>query len=173
MATKGVGTRSRPSSPLQLGVSDPEQILKTTRKIKRSQSSPALCNPDQIDLLSPFSFAKEEEQDSSWLKPTIPVSNFQIFTDPQSFKKAKTLSPGKIPLFQFKVNKRPFQPSTSLVNKSFLATNPSSLTMVAQQPPLDMMDRMVAARYAPLVLAQPLNALPGKDYQKYLPRFNG
>ena len=35
------------------------------------------------------------------------------------------------------------------------------------------MDRMVAARYAPLVLPQPLNALPGGDYKKYLPRFNG
>ena len=32
---------------------------------------------------------------------------------------------------------------------------------------------MVAARYAPLVLPQPLNALPGGDYQKYLPSFNG
>ena len=93
MATKGVGTRSRPSSPLQLGVSDPEHILKIARKIKRSQSSPALCNPDQLDISSPFSVLKEEEQDSSWLKPTIHVSNFQIFTDPQSLKKAKTLSP--------------------------------------------------------------------------------
>ena len=82
VATKGVGTRSRPNSPLHLGVSDPEQILKTTRKIKRSHSSPALCNPDQTDLVSPFSFAKEEEQDSSWLKSTILVSNFQIFTGP-------------------------------------------------------------------------------------------
>ena len=45
--------------------------------------------------------------------------------------------------------------------------------MAAQQPPLDMMDRMVAARYAPLVLPQPLNALPGGDFQKYFPRFNG
>ena len=45
--------------------------------------------------------------------------------------------------------------------------------MVAKNQPLDMMDRMVAARYAPLVLPQPLNALPGGDYQKYLPRFNG
>ena len=65
VATKGVGTRSRPSSPLHLGVSDPEQILKKARKIKRSQSSPALCNLDQIDLLSPFYVSKEEEQDSS------------------------------------------------------------------------------------------------------------
>ena len=32
---------------------------------------------------------------------------------------------------------------------------------------------MVAARYAPLVFPQPLNALPGGDYQKYIPRFNG
>ena len=45
--------------------------------------------------------------------------------------------------------------------------------MAAQQPPLDMMDRMVVARYAPLVLPQPLNALPGGDYQKYLDSFNG
>ena len=45
--------------------------------------------------------------------------------------------------------------------------------MAAQNQPLDMMDRMVAARYAPLVLPQPLNALPSGDYQKYLPRFNG
>ena len=48
--------------------------------------------------------------------------------------------------------------------------------MARQQPPQqpsDMMDRMVVARYAPLVLPHPLNALPGGDYQKYLPRFNG
>ena len=43
-------------SPLQLGVLDPEQILKTARKIKKPQSSLALCNPDQLDLSSPFLF---------------------------------------------------------------------------------------------------------------------
>ena len=43
--------------------------------------------------------------------------------------------------------------------------------MVGQ--PLDMMDRMVASRYAPLVIPQPLNAFPAGDYQKYSPRFNG
>ena len=43
--------------------------------------------------------------------------------------------------------------------------------MVAQ--PLDYMDHIVAARYAPLVMPPPLHALPGGDYQKYLPRFNG
>ena len=43
---------------------------------------------------------------------------------------------------------------------------------MASQPP-DYMDRIVDARYAPLVLPQPLYALPGGDYQKYLPRLNG
>ena len=129
MATKGIRTRSRPSSPLQLGVSDPEQILKSTRKIKRSQSSPTLCNPDQLDISSPFSVLKGEEQDSSWLKPTIPVSNFQVFTDPQYFKKAKTLSPGKIPLFHLKFGKTPFQPRSSQV---FSSPKPVNLKMVAQ-----------------------------------------
>ena len=81
MATKGVGTRNKPSSPLQLGVLDPEQILKIARRIRRSQSSPALCNPDQLDI--------SEEETSPWLKPIITVSNFQVFTDPQSFKKVK------------------------------------------------------------------------------------
>ena len=44
---------------------------------------------------------------------------------------------------------------------------------MAVQQPLDMMDRMVATRYAPLILPQPLNALPGGYYQKYFPRLNG
>ena len=35
------------------------------------------------------------------------------------------------------------------------------------------MDAMVAARYAPLVFPQPLNALPGGDQKKYIPIFNG
>ena len=35
------------------------------------------------------------------------------------------------------------------------------------------MDRIVVAKYAPLVFPQLLNAPLGGDYQKYLPRFNG
>ena len=43
---------------------------------------------------------------------------------------------------------------------------------MAIQPP-DYMDRIVEEMYAPLLLPHPLNALPGGDYKKYLPRFNG
>ena len=35
------------------------------------------------------------------------------------------------------------------------------------------MEMIVAARYAPLVLPQPLNPLPPGDYLKYLPMFTG
>ena len=35
------------------------------------------------------------------------------------------------------------------------------------------MQAIIIARYAPLVLPQSLNAFPGSDYFKYLPRFNG
>ena len=137
VATKGVGTRNRPSSPLQLGVSDPEQILKTARKIRRSQSSPALCNPDQLDSSSPLYVLKRKEETSPWLKPIIPVSNFQVFTAPQSFKKEKIISLGKIPLFHLKFGKTPFRPSSSQVFPSPKLVN---LKMAAQNPPLDMMD---------------------------------
>jgi hypothetical protein len=35
------------------------------------------------------------------------------------------------------------------------------------------MDAIVATRYAPLVLPQPMNALPTRDYLKYMPKFTG
>ena len=39
--------------------------------------------------------------------------------------------------------------------------------------PQNRMDAIMAARYAPLVLEQPLNNLLGCDYLKYLPGFYG
>ena len=147
MATRGVGNRNIPTSPLQLGVADPERLFKTARKIRRSQSLPALCDPDQLGGSSHSAVLGKEEA-SPWLKPIIPNSSFQVFTNPQSFIKAKTASPGKIPLFQLKVGKNPFQPSSSQTSSSSKSISPK---MASQNQPIDMMDRMVAARYAPLV----------------------
>jgi hypothetical protein len=45
--------------------------------------------------------------------------------------------------------------------------------MVGENPPINRMDAIVAARYAPLVLSQPTNALPVGDYLKYMPKFTG
>jgi hypothetical protein len=35
------------------------------------------------------------------------------------------------------------------------------------------MEIIIAARYAPLVFPNTLNAMPTKDYQKYMPKFSG
>jgi hypothetical protein len=37
----------------------------------------------------------------------------------------------------------------------------------------NMMDSIVVARYSLLVLPQPMNALPVRDYLKYMPKFTG
>jgi hypothetical protein len=45
--------------------------------------------------------------------------------------------------------------------------------MAGSNPPRNIMDTIVDARYAPLVLPQPMNALPVGDYLKYMPKFTG
>jgi hypothetical protein len=45
--------------------------------------------------------------------------------------------------------------------------------MVGENPPRTRMEAIIAARYAPLVLPQPLNALPMDGYLKKLPKFMG
>jgi hypothetical protein len=45
--------------------------------------------------------------------------------------------------------------------------------MEGADPPRNIMDAIVTARYAPLVLPQPINALPTRDYLKYMPKFTG
>ena len=44
--------------------------------------------------------------------------------------------------------------------------------MVGQQA-LTKIERIVAASYGPLVLPVPLNAMPARDYQEYMPMFTG
>jgi hypothetical protein len=45
--------------------------------------------------------------------------------------------------------------------------------MAGANPPWNRMDAIMAARYAPLVLPQPMNALPIGYYLKYMPKFTG
>lgn len=44
--------------------------------------------------------------------------------------------------------------------------------MVGQQA-LTKIERIIAARYGPLVLPVPLNSMPVGDYQEYMPKFIG
>jgi hypothetical protein len=64
---------------------------------------------------------------------------------------------------------------------STLASNPVSIhvspinlqILIIQVMVVNMMDVIIAARYAPLVLHVGLHALPATNYMKYLPRYNG
>jgi len=72
----------------------------------------------------------------------------------------------------------PFSPrNTAPVPHVQTPSPPSSPTihipMAGSNPPRKRMDDIVAARYAPLVLPQPMNSLPVGDYLKYIPKFTG
>jgi ribonuclease HI len=48
-----------------------------------------------------------------------------------------------------------------------------SITKTVMAAPLTRMEQILANRYAPLVLPNPLSAMPTGDYQKYMPKFTG
>jgi hypothetical protein len=50
---------------------------------------------------------------------------------------------------------------------------PPNIPMAGANPPLNRMDAIVAAIYAPLILPHPMNPLPAGDYLKYMPKFTG
>jgi hypothetical protein len=50
---------------------------------------------------------------------------------------------------------------------------PPNIPMAGANPPMNRMDAIVAARYAPLILPHPVNPLPAGDYLKYMPKFTG
>jgi hypothetical protein len=49
----------------------------------------------------------------------------------------------------------------------------SPLIVMAAPPPLTKMQQILAARYAPLILPNPISAMPMGDYEKYMPKFTG
>ena len=60
------------------------------------------------------------------------------------------------------------QPSVIQSSNTLLVTT----TMAGPQAPTKM-ERIIAARYGPLILTTPLNALPTGEYQRYMPKFTG
>jgi hypothetical protein len=50
---------------------------------------------------------------------------------------------------------------------------PPNIPMVGENPPITRMEAIIATKYAPLLLPQPLNALPIDGYLKQLPKFTG
>jgi hypothetical protein len=104
-----------------------------------------------------FSVAKEEET-SSPLQP-IPYSSK---THPSAVK--TEIPPSYIP----------FSPKLHIVKSSSPPCSPTvQNTMAGANALRNRMDAIVATRYSPLILPQPMNSLPTRDYLKYMPKFTG
>ena len=56
MASKKIGTQGNPSSPLNPGVSDPEQLLKEARRNLVSTSSEKFKQPATLEIPESVSF---------------------------------------------------------------------------------------------------------------------
>jgi hypothetical protein len=68
----------------------------------------------------------------------------------------------------------PFPPRSSTpISPTRTHSPPPHIPMAGANPPRNIMDTILAARYAPLILNQPLNALPAGGYLKQLPKFTG
>ena len=188
MASKRIGIRGNPSSPLNPGVSDSEQILKEARKILSSTSSGKFKHPSTLEILEssqfllptfdPHSEKGKEELDSLFTPSQFEY--FQVFTNPLLYEEVKAkalqidnhfLFTSHIPFtekvlpYQPKISNFPLSSKQPITNQS----NSSSTTSISPRPKMageamDYMDRIVAATYAPLVMPQPLHALLRGDY---------
>jgi hypothetical protein len=68
----------------------------------------------------------------------------------------------------------PFSPKLHTVKSPSPPCSPRIQNpMVGANPPRNRMDAIVASRYAPLILPQPMNSLPIGDYLKYMLKFTG
>jgi hypothetical protein len=104
---------------------------------------------------------KEEEA-------SFPLDHIPYSSKTQPFPLKTETSPSKIPpspKFQaiVVIVKTPSPPCSPTVH------NP----MAGANLPRNRMDSIVADRYAPLVLPQPMNSLPARDYLKYMPKLTG
>jgi hypothetical protein len=115
-----------------------------------------------------FKFAVTKEEGTS-VFVEFPPPSFK--TQPISVKSEipppYTLSFPKLPVIQ----------TASLLVKSpptpIIQNPPFPNQMAVVNPPENIMDAIVVAWYAPLMLPQPMNALPIGDYLKYMPKFTG
>ena len=97
MASKNIGTRGNPASPLNPGVSDPEQLLKEVRRNLISTSLEKFKQPTALEIpesssipvpsFNPHSEKGKEELDL--LFTPSQVDNFRIFTNHLLSEKVK------------------------------------------------------------------------------------
>ena len=90
MASKRIGTRGNPSSPLNPGVLNHEQILKEARQRLSSTSSEKFKHPSSLEILESSFFpvpsfdphSEKGKEELDLLFTPSQIDNFQVFTNP-------------------------------------------------------------------------------------------
>jgi hypothetical protein len=163
MAPRKIPTRSHPDPRPSTAVDNPEQLLKRKTSVScsvnpshlhRSPSSPGRLsvfqNPD-LELIAPRKLGRTQSE--AFASKLIFYSSMLQPRTPEAVS----------PTLKWGVNA---STPHSLSSPSSPVTTPPAVQAVLP-PPLPIM----AARYAPLVLAAPLHAMP-QDYQTRLPQFD-
>jgi hypothetical protein len=101
---------------------------------------------------------------------TPPPVRVTGFTERETFAPSSPLSFSPNPLL-FPFSLESSVPVSPVRTRSPPISPPPIIPMAGANPPRNRMDSIVVARYAPLVLPQPMNALPAGDYLKYMPKF--
>ena len=132
LASKTFWTRANPTSPLHPEISDPQHILRDSRKTLSSTSSTIFQYPSSIDIPdhsqqaspspNPEPEKGKEEQDLAFHIRVTQLDNFQVYTNPLSSKKFKNdfLHSGG---FSLKYQLTPYTPLTSRIPFHQLKSN--------------------------------------------------
>jgi hypothetical protein len=200
VASRGRHTRSNPHLPLVTPDEDLEAVRRKGKRAAKGVSADEKGNTPSPSVRTPLSDSQFPSRPSSEVSrflnfgsvpaefsPPGLVSEGEILVTPLSggftTPPLTTTAPQREPLaYSSPLDFSLFSPS-SPVRTSFSSSPvgtpspPSSpllnIPMAGVNPPPNRMDAIVAARYAPLVLPQPLNPLPAGDYLKYMPKFSG
>jgi hypothetical protein len=200
VASRGRHTRSNPHLPLATPEEDLEAVRRKGKGAAKEDSVDEKGNTPSPSVRTPFSDFQPPGRISSEVShflnfgsvpaefsPPGLVSEGEIlvtplsggFTTPPLITTAPQRgppahsSPLDFSLFPPSSPVRTSFPSSPVHTPSPPSPPPFNIPMAGVNPPPNRMDAIVAARYAPLILPQPLNPLPAGDYLKYMPKFSG
>jgi hypothetical protein len=158
--------RSHPQLPLAMSEAKPQASF---RRGKAPQGETSTTKPGNLQypfVETPFSSPHIHN------KPFFEASHFLNFRSvpadfsPPSFGlDGETLVTSLSPVSLF--------PVSPVQDPSPLSSPPPNIPMAGENPPMTRMGAIISPRYAPLLLPQPLNALPTDGYLKQLPKFMG
>jgi hypothetical protein len=200
VASRGRHTRSNPHLPLATPEADLEAVRRKGKRAAKEVSVDEKGNTPSPSVRTPFSDSQFPSRPSSEVSrflnfgsvpaefsPPGLVSEGEILVTPLSGgfttpPLITTAAQREIPAYSSPLDFSLFSPlspvrtsfhSSPVHTPSPPSSPPLNIPMAGVNPPPNRMDAIVAARYAPLILPQPLNPLPAGDYLKYMPKFSG